>query len=280
MAHARSSRKALHLQIELFMIRFMNIAVENSAPADPAIAPPTPWEREAEQIELDQQLLRRVARIGERIALSVERRAVAEAALAEAKAAQARSRPADDDAELPLDRPGGDAALAFTRVTRAMRLNLMLVQKLGADRLARDKADQAAEQARAKDAARVAEAARQARAGRQKAQVRHAVGIAIETEAENWGKGGREEALKDLDERLDDPDVLPDFGTLPTSEIVRRICRDLSLDPLWREWLKEPWAIDEARRQVPGSPYVDGFDDGATFIEGDRPLAATGSDPP
>ena len=258
----------------------MNIAASDIPPTD-AAAPPTFREREAEQIELDQQLLRRVARIGERIALSVDRRAVAEAALAEAKAAQAVSRPADDDAELPPDRPpGGDAALAFTRVTRAMRLNLMLAQKLGADLLARDKADQAAGRAQAEDAARAAEAARQARAGRQKEQVRYAVGTAIETEAEGWAQGEREKALKDLDERLDDPDVLPDFGTMPTSEIVRRICRDLRLDPLWREWLEEPWAIDEARRQVLGSPYVDGFDDGSTFTADDRPLAATGSDPP
>jgi hypothetical protein len=260
----------------------MNIAMEDNAPTDPAVATSTPREREAEQIELDQQLLRRVARIGERIALSVERRAVAEAALAEAKAkaAQAAAEPADDAAVVPPDRPGGDAALAFTRVTRAMRLNLMLAQKLGADLLARDKADQAAERAQAEDTARAAEAARQARAGRQKEQVRYAVGTAIETEAESWAQGEREKALKDLDERLDDPDVLPDFGTMPTSEIVRRICRDLRLDPLWREWLEEPWAIDEARRQVPGSPYVDGFGDGATSVADDRPLAATGSDPP
>jgi hypothetical protein len=261
------------------MVHSMNMEASNIPPTDAADAAPTPWEREAGQIELDQQLLRRVARIGERIALSVERRAAAEAVLAEAKAAQAVSGPADD-AELPPGRPGGDAALAFTRVTRAMRLNLILAQKLGADRLAKDKADQAAERAQAEEAARAAEAARQARAGRQKAQVRHAVGIAIDAEAENWGKGGREEALKDLDERLDDPDVLPDFGTNPTSEIVRRVCRDLGLDPLWREWLEEPWAIDEARRRVPGSPYVDGFDDGATFVEADHPLVATGSDPP
>jgi hypothetical protein len=258
----------------------MNTATSDSPQADAAAAPPTFREREAEQIELDQQLLRRVARIGERIALSVERRAAAEAALAETKAAQAAAGPADDAAGLPPDRPGGDAALAFTRVTRAMRLNLMLAQKLGADLLARDKADQAAGRAQAEDAARAAEAARQARAGRQKEQVRYAVGTAIETEAEGWTQGEREKALKDLDERLDDPDVLPDFGTMPTSEIVRRICRDLRLDPLWREWLEEPWALDEARRQVPGSPYVDGFDDGGTFVADDRPLAATGSDPP
>ena len=60
-----------------------------------------------------------------------------------------------------------------------------------------------------------------------------------------------------LIERLGDEDLGEDLGRSPVSEILGRLCDYLEIQPLWQRWRREPWAMEEARRKVPGSPYAE-----------------------
>ena len=48
---------------------------------------------------------------------------------------------------------------------------------------------------------------------------------------------------------------LEDFAGKPVSEIISIICADLGITPDWQAWSLEPWATEERKSQVPGSPY-------------------------
>jgi hypothetical protein len=58
-------------------------------------------------------------------------------------------------------------------------------------------------------------------------------------------------------ERLGDEDIDQDLGRCPVSEILGRLCDYLEIQPIWQRWRREPWAMDEARHKVPGSPYAE-----------------------
>ncbi|HWK43148.1 MAG TPA: hypothetical protein VNT30_00400, partial [Stellaceae bacterium] len=66
---------------------------------------------------------------------------------------------------------------------------------------------------------------------------------------------------RELRERLEDEDVETDIGSHPIGEIIARICWDLGLDPNWRRWAEDHWAVEEARTKAPGSPYAEWGDE-------------------
>jgi len=196
------------------------------------------------------------------------RRAVAAAEpVAEASAEAAAPEPA----AAPRTAWYPAAALAHSRLTRSLRLGMVLAGKFHVDRLERDKklaADEAFEV--------------KLRKNRLKGKVERLVGEAIEQaveketerltesegesesydesefddEDEEDGPDRRDELRDALSERFTDEDVEQDLGRCPTSEIVGRLCGNLRIQPLWERWSTEQWAVEEARRQVPGSPYA------------------------
>ena len=46
------------------------------------------------------------------------------------------------------------------------------------------------------------------------------------------------------------------YGDRPVSETVKRLCKALELDPDWEDFDQEDWAKEEARAGVAGSPFV------------------------
>ena len=73
---------------------------------------------------------------------------------------------------------------------------------------------------------RAARTARSGRNGRQKDQVKRIVEASIKA---NAGPRDTENLLRDLYERLEDPDIEAELGSRPIGEIVAGICRDLGI---------------------------------------------------
>jgi hypothetical protein len=186
-----------------------------------------------------------------------------------------------------------DGGLKYSRVSKALRMTLVLHAKFEEDSLKSDqeKAAQAAAR-QAAEARRAASAlADQKRA--QKRTVEQAVEQAIaaaaaagnedDDEDEDEDERDYDELYSDLYERLNDFEDYSDFGRKSTGEIVEQICRLLNLpfDPaLWQD---EPWAIAEAKAKPAGSPFVDLPDtanDDEDDDEDDEPRTARGTGPP
>jgi hypothetical protein len=143
----------------------------------------------------------------------------------------------------------GDVALAYSRVSRAVRLTLMLQSKLIEDLKAADKA-------------RVeigAEAAKQAAlsdpAYQKKVRVEAIVERVIRAERPDDAET-LDTLMNDACERLDDEDVYGDLMERPLSELVARICKDLGLTPDWAELAEELWAVREAASAEVGWPLA------------------------
>ena len=156
----------------------------------------------------------------------------------------------------------GDPALAYSRISRAIRQTVMLHAKF------EDEAGKSDEQKKAETAAaRAAEAQRaaSAEAGRkahQKRQVKRAVMLAADVEsdaAEARGEQARDYAdlYVDLHERLDDYDEYSDFGRLAVGAVVANICRVLGIEFDPALWEDEPWAIAEMVEKPKGSPFAE-----------------------
>jgi len=174
-------------------------------------------------------MLTRLAEIGLEIAAAVERRATAEA-----------STPGDAAS-------GCDWGLVYARIARAVHLTIALQSKLLKDVIALDEGrvptvDAEAEARRARTDARID------RIGR----IAHRV-----LEAECDDEDAVERLSSTLWERLEDEDICGDLSDRPIGEIVALICKDLGLDPDWRLWAHEAWAVEEAEAGAPGSPFVD-----------------------
>jgi hypothetical protein len=136
---------------------------------------------------------------------------------------------------------GGDLALAYSRLARAVRQTLALKAKLVEDRWTLD-------HRQAADQAQRAATIKQARKAAQKNRVKRIVEGAIDAEADG---SDRENLLIDLDLRLDDEDLFADYDERPFGEIVARICRDLGISPDRILWEAEDWGIEETGTTPP-----------------------------
>jgi hypothetical protein len=126
-----------------------------------------------------------------------------------------RRRVMDPQAPEPV---GGDVALSFSRIARAVRQTVALETRLAENGQARDRQVQA-EQARALGD-------RGLRGALRKEEVRDIVDRPIEA---GFPETDVERLLSDLDERLEDDRDDADFIDRPIGELVERICRDLGV---------------------------------------------------
>jgi hypothetical protein len=198
------------------------------------------------------------------------------------KAARLVKAQAEDEALDPATVAAArDLAQAYGKVSRSIRQNALLEDRLEAGIQGRRRAlDGARRDWSAKTAE--AEAARIAEAEEAAWQETHGA------------RRDREEIVADVMEQVcsnqaDDPEHLDAlevefaelleegagyeaYGERPVSETVARLCKAMNLDPDWDEWAREDWAKDEARAGVAGSPYVS-RERGGT---GERVLAVRG----
>jgi hypothetical protein len=153
----------------------------------------------------------------------------------------------------------GDVALAFSRVSRAVRMAVLLQQQL----------DQGATPPIASPMD-LQMAALKAEAERKKAHIKRVERIVARV-ALDCGK--KPERAADFAyaarERLDDDDIYSLVATRPVGELVAMICRDFGLEPDWDELEQEAWAQAEIASGAAGSPFLevrdeadDGEDDG------------------
>jgi hypothetical protein len=194
--------------------------------------PPAPAAAAAELARslITQQLgmLGRLAEVGLNVALAVERQALEAASAA----------------------PPGELALAYGRVSRAVRLTIALQARLLKDLQELDDVaarKQAREQADAGRERQIAEAAR-------KARVERIVERLIHDEAADEGEADR--LADEAYERLEHDDIYGDLLDRPVSEIIERVCKDLGLAPDWSRLAQEAWARDEIAAGAAGSPLA------------------------
>ena len=211
-------------------------------------------------------MLKEYAQLGMRLA----RVAVARAEEEDAGQAPAPAEP-DGAAESAAEDPDAgkrdaerrtalkSADLAYSRAGRSIRLSMSLAIKFHTDRLERDKKIGSAQ----------ADAERN-RIGRRKVQLQRLATEAIkrhteqeierQLEAEEIDEEAKEDALQSLYEtlyeRLDEEDIERDLDICPTSDLLGRICQDLGIEPDWERLGRMFWALEEIRRNVPGSRFT------------------------
>jgi len=158
----------------------------------------------------------------------------------------------------------GDLALAYDRVSRAVRMATALQSRLMMD----------FRQAPAQTPAGGPPPAGPAPAEQARAR-KDGVARIIHRVAE--GQGGLEGfQVSWLDrqarERLEHDDIYGQVMTQPVSELVARICDDLGLTPQWKHLALEAWAEDEIEGGAPGAPLQALLDEG--FWDDDGPPEA------
>jgi len=210
------------------------------APTSPALPQPCPadeadWARAYAMRQLE--MLGELAEIGLDVARAIERQA------------SGRTDAQDGDAPTTPAVFQGDPALAYARVSRAVRLTLMLQARLIEDLKAADKAGAEA------GAEAAAETARLEPAYRKKVRVEAIVERLIEAEHPD-DEETLDTLMADAGERLDDEDLYGDLLERPVSEIVARLCKDLGLAPDWAELAEELWAVREVESGRPGWPLA------------------------
>jgi hypothetical protein len=171
-----------------------------------------------DRLERQLQLLDRLAEAGLEIALAAER---------QSKAA---------DADLSV------IAMAYARVSRAVRMTIALQTRLIDDRKRRAEAEPAPI-----DPDALAVETHKVRAGRIVLRV---------IEAEHPDDDDEiDRLIRRAEDLMDDEDVYDDIASLPLGRIVARICDDLGLDPDWSRLAEEAWAKAEIASGVEGSPF-------------------------
>ncbi|MEI9891967.1 MAG: hypothetical protein WDN45_17205 [Caulobacteraceae bacterium] len=138
--------------------------------------------------------------------------------------------------------PAAELTLAFARVSRALRLAILLQDQLT------EAAD--TREARIRKALEDAED-RQGEV--RKARVERIVErLAVQTHPHDEEQVDR--IVCEAGDRLDDMDLYGDLLERPLSEIVARICKDLNLDPDWTALAQELWAQEEIESGEVGAP--------------------------
>jgi len=142
----------------------------------------------------------------------------------------------------------GDVGLAFSRVSRAVRLAVLLhadLTRTGADG----------------EAARAAEAQNELES--RAAKVDRVVRIVRRVARDHCGhKGFALGAYAgEAKERLDTDDIYGLVATRPVGELVAMICDDLGLQPSWDHLAAEAWAQAEIDSGAAGSPFLEDDED-------------------
>lgn len=144
----------------------------------------------------------------------------------------------------------GDVVLAYARVSRAVRMAILLQSKLVGEVEAR----QAIARQALTDAKAAADQVRAEQQERRKCRISWIVERVAEAGRDDKAEVDR--LTREADERLDDDGLIGDVLSRPTSEIVARICKDLGLDPDWTRLAEEAWAQEEIESGTAGSPLL------------------------
>ena len=186
-------------------------------------------------------------------------------ALAVKAARLVKAQALDDALDLTAVAAAKDLAAAYGKVSRSIRQNAMLEDRLEAGLAGRGAA--------------LASARRDWTAARAKAEAdRAAAAEAAAWEATHGPRLAREIIVTDLMERiifardeeahvaesletefaelLEEGAGFEAYGDRPVSETVGRLCAALKIEPDWDDFAHEDWARDEAKAGVAGSPYV------------------------
>ena len=144
----------------------------------------------------------------------------------------------------------GDLGLAYSRVSRAVRLAVLLHHQLSQG---------------AVDPVTTAEAAaRTAAAEHKKAHIARAVRIIERVAMDHCrikpSKAG--DYAYTARERLEDDDIHALVASRPIGELVALLCRELGLEPNWDALEQEAWAQAEIASGAAGSPFLQDDDDG------------------
>jgi hypothetical protein len=143
----------------------------------------------------------------------------------------------------------GDVGLAYSRVSRAVRMAVLLHHQLSQGAVGPVKAAE--------------EAARKAEAAHKKAHIARAANIVWRVALEHCDVKPSKAAdyLHAARERLDDDDIYGLVATRPIGELVALICRDFGLEPDWNALEQEAWAQAEIASGAPDSPFLQDDDD-------------------
>jgi hypothetical protein len=138
----------------------------------------------------------------------------------------------------------GDVGLAFSRVTRAVRLAILLQEELAKGREAPD------------------EAARPDEARPEEDNRDRAVRVLRRVARDHCRRDGFEVSAiaREAAERLDDDDIYGLVASRPVGELVALLCRDFGLEPNWDALAAEAWARAEIAGGADGSPFLDDED--------------------
>ena len=140
--------------------------------------------------------------------------------------------------------PAAEISLAYARVSRAVRLAILLQSQL----------TEAAETREAR-IQKAVEDAEDLEGETRKARVERIVErLAVQAHPDDEEQVDR--LVRETGERLDDMDLYGDLLERPMSEIVARICRDLGLDPDWTRLAEELWAVEEIASGDVGAPLT------------------------
>jgi hypothetical protein len=170
---------------------------------------------------------------------------------------------AEDEAlDLKAVAAARDLSLAYAKVSRSIRQNALLEDRLEAgfqgrcDALAAARRAWSVKTAEA-EATRVAEAEEEAWLEANGArQAREALVVeAMEqiTDSQCEYSGDVNDEVADL---LEEGAGFEAYGECPVSETVIKLCKALGLEPDWDDFAREDWAREEARAGVAGSPFV------------------------
>ena len=133
---------------------------------------------------------------------------------------------------------------------RAVRQTVALEAKLSDRRKDRKEKAEAAQAERQAEEEAVAAYAQRGRELHRRKLVERVVEGAI------GDRGDAENLLTDLYERLDEFERFENFTDQPIGAVAARISRSMGLEPDWRQWAEEPWALAEAKTNHPDSPFT------------------------
>jgi hypothetical protein len=248
----------------------------SSAPAITAQREPNPAAADLRaRAAFDQQLwmLGRLAQAGLNLAMAMEAQALAvQPNVATDQGPQPYGKPATPELSLDaLPSNPADLALAFTRVSRAVRMTIALQSRL--------LKDDARSQVALKAPAPPLPETRLERTGRVGAIFRRLV---AQTDLDLFEAA---ELVERAHERLADPDITGALLDRPVADLVAAICRDLGLSPDWSRTAGEAWARGENlhRSAHPGEGRDPAAREGLARITETaacRKAGAPNSDPP
>ena len=196
-------------------------------------------------------MLREMATVGMTLLQAVNRQTAGIAAQPQAEAPAA-------DAQEPAPVTLGELGLAYSRITRAMRLTAVLELRLMGE---------ARQRAAAPAAAAEYDGGFSELSAEQVANVRNRLFLlmtrkraVMEVVRETLLDSVEDEAVvadccQEISEQLIDHEKSAVLNH-PISFTIARICQDLGITPDWDDWADTDWAREEILDAVPGSPYV------------------------